>query len=427
MSDPLPNLREHFFQHPTLSKIIGDPTYTSLALLERECKANGKSVPTTLGGGNQGHLGLVSSALAYARVSPGVPFIRPRLPVLPDLTKPNTTGQQITEAHRLHLEKMTVFNTCNQIERTIIQQINTAIDADCLADLIDEDTGLLVGTVPEIFADLYSTFGAITPETLTAAKAKLVQTVYNHARPIVNIFTAITAYSNMADAANVPETPTQLINIGLIIIARATIFSSDIRKWHDKPLLLKNWTLFKEHFKLAQRAIKKSQPLITTDSLGYHEANAVSLVDQVIDRLTAQRDAETAITTETSADRLAEQQMQQQLANMATSSHQNTTMLEQMQALTSTLSTLQTQVNNQHQPQSRSSGHRGRGRGRGNGRGAGRGGGRSDGTRPPPGYCWTHGNCSHISAECEYKNEGHIDTATGSNMQGGSTLRCHWL
>ena len=131
----------------------------------------------------------------------------------------------------------------------------------------------------------------------------------------------------------------------------------------QQPTLLKNLTLFKEHFKLAQRAIKEIQPLTTADSLGFHKANAVSLIDQVIDRLTAQRDAETTITTKPSADRLAGQQMQQQLANMATSSHQNNAMLEQMQALTSTLFKLPTQVNNQHQPQCRSSGGQGHGRG----------------------------------------------------------------
>ena len=98
------------------------------------------------------------------------------------------------------LEKTTLFNTCNQLERTIIQQINTAIDTNCLAGLINEDTGLLQGTVHEIFTNLHGTFGAITPETLTATKAKLVQMVYNHARPIINLVTAITAYLNMADA-----------------------------------------------------------------------------------------------------------------------------------------------------------------------------------------------------------------------------------
>jgi hypothetical protein len=85
MSDSHINYRENYFQHPSLTKISGDPTYASLAKLERECKANGKSVSSTLGGGNQGHLGLVCSPAAYNRVSPGVPFNRPALPILPNL------------------------------------------------------------------------------------------------------------------------------------------------------------------------------------------------------------------------------------------------------------------------------------------------------------------------------------------------------
>jgi hypothetical protein len=78
------------YQHPSLAKINSDPAYTSLARLEKECKANGKSIQSTLGGGNQGHLRLVSSVLAYERVSPGVPFERPVLPVLPNLTNGTT-------------------------------------------------------------------------------------------------------------------------------------------------------------------------------------------------------------------------------------------------------------------------------------------------------------------------------------------------
>ena len=83
MSDSQPNYREAYFQHPSLTKISGDPTYKSLAKLEKEIKANGKSVPSTLRGGSQGHLGLVSSASAYDRVSHGVPFIRPTRPTNP--------------------------------------------------------------------------------------------------------------------------------------------------------------------------------------------------------------------------------------------------------------------------------------------------------------------------------------------------------
>ena len=55
---------------------------------------------------------------------------------------------------------------------------------------------------------LFETYGAITPQTLTAAKATLESTAYNHSNPIVNIFTAINNYANMAEVAKAAETPT---------------------------------------------------------------------------------------------------------------------------------------------------------------------------------------------------------------------------
>jgi hypothetical protein len=68
--------------------------------------------------------------------------------VLPDLT--NIATAQITEARQQYNDDMETLKACNITERTIIQQINTAIDEDCLADLIDNETGLLEGTVPQI-------------------------------------------------------------------------------------------------------------------------------------------------------------------------------------------------------------------------------------------------------------------------------------
>jgi hypothetical protein len=79
---------------------------------------------------------------------------------------------------------------------------------------------------------------------------------------------------------------------------------------------------------------------------------------------------------------------------------------EQMQSLTATISNLQTRVNNHSQ--------------------CGGCGGRRNG-RPPPQYCWTHGNFAHGGATCNTKSEGQIDNATYSNFQGRSTNNCHWL
>jgi hypothetical protein len=228
----------------------------------------------------------------------------------------------------------------------------------------------------------------------------------------------------MAEAAKAPETPTQLINIGLIIATRSTIFASDFRKWHDKPEAGQTLSSFKVDFKAAQKAIKKSQPTITTDSLGFHEqTNATSLVDQVIDKLTAQRKADSTIITNAASE---QQQMQQQLTSMENSTQQNKTMMDQMQSLMSTISSLQMQVNtNSNTQEGRDDGGRDHRNGREECGGRNRSG--RNGGRQPPKYCWSHGNCAHTRSECEKKSDSHIDSVTYTNMQGGSTTKCHWL
>ena len=75
----------------------------------------------------------------------------------------------------------------------------------------------------------------------------------------------------MAEASRSTETPVQHFNIGLIVLTRASIFVSDVRKWQALPEADKTWPNFKMHFRTAQKAIKQSQPITTTDTLGYHQ------------------------------------------------------------------------------------------------------------------------------------------------------------
>jgi hypothetical protein len=204
----------------------------------------------------------------------------------------------------------------------------------------------------------------------------------------------------MVDQAKAAETTPQLLNLGIITLACSTLCSSDIRKWHKKPDADKTWPFFKKHFKACQKAIKPSQPAITTDALGHHKANTASIVDQSIDRLTAPGENNAASTANSTLDFIAEQQAQQQIA---LSTQQNQTMIETMQALATTLSTLQNQDNTGSRNDTCSRREQGRDRGH-NTDSAGQGGqGSTVGCRSaqcgPPGCCWTHGNCSHTGAQ----------------------------
>jgi hypothetical protein len=108
----------------------------------------------------------------------------------------------------------------------------------------------------------------------------------------------------------------------------------------------KTWPEFKTHFRTAQKAIIRSQPLTTTDTLGYHrEASAAKEGDETISRISLPSNGGDELTVaKTAAAELADQQLEIHLANIASSAHQNQTMMAQMQTLMSTISDLQSKV-----------------------------------------------------------------------------------
>ena len=65
------------FEYPALTKITGQPDYPTLKRIKDELKANAASVPSDLGGGNHGHLGIVLTPQEYTQVSEAHPYIRP--------------------------------------------------------------------------------------------------------------------------------------------------------------------------------------------------------------------------------------------------------------------------------------------------------------------------------------------------------------
>ena len=65
------------FEYPELTRIIGEPTTATLIVLLKEVQANASSVHTDLGGGEDGHLGLVCTPQVYQELVPnGYPYYR---------------------------------------------------------------------------------------------------------------------------------------------------------------------------------------------------------------------------------------------------------------------------------------------------------------------------------------------------------------
>ena len=70
MTTAVPSVEDVTNAFPTaVTKITGEPNYESLKTLKDELKANAASIPTTLGGGTHGYLGLILSPAAYATIA----------------------------------------------------------------------------------------------------------------------------------------------------------------------------------------------------------------------------------------------------------------------------------------------------------------------------------------------------------------------
>jgi hypothetical protein len=64
----------------TVTKIQGQPSHTVITKLEEELVQIAVVIPTSLGGGELGHAGLVIEPTEYEKHSNGIPFIRPTQP-----------------------------------------------------------------------------------------------------------------------------------------------------------------------------------------------------------------------------------------------------------------------------------------------------------------------------------------------------------
>ena len=64
------------FAYPTLTKITGIPTYAQLKAIKDELKTNAGTIQCDLGGGQNGHLGLLLTNNEYATIS-ATPYICP--------------------------------------------------------------------------------------------------------------------------------------------------------------------------------------------------------------------------------------------------------------------------------------------------------------------------------------------------------------
>ena len=426
-----------FFEFPTLTRIHGEPTYETLQTVYQELKANASSVPSFLGGGANGHLGLVLNAQQYALVSP-IPYIRPLFPG-PLFVPPDAPPQVAVILRDQHAEAVRVFREVAGVEQALRQQLVAAIEADYLMALRNRHTNSITMPIYGIIQFLFMNHGKITPTQLKTKENEVNAIVYDLTTPIDNVFNAIENLTEFAVAAGIPYSNKQIVMLAYNIFLKTGKFGTYIIEWNKKPFDIQTWINFKQHFRNGLKEIRDTTDLMVNET-PYHANMIKEIIAGVRNELSniPQYQQQPGISDQSDfyANQLLDAQQNQSMENLnneinslkpiiqqmqntmqmqpatagpPTSIHPNMSMMyaQGMQymppppvppATPSDTSTVTTQpgFSNTQPP--------------------------SDKKRKQLYYCWTHGfstNPKHTSITCKFKAQGHKNEATAENRCSG--------
>lgn len=141
---------------------MGEPTFESIRDMHCLLTTNVASVPSGLGGGNHGHLGLALDRQGYFALT-GAVFTKPNNPGPIPIFPPNVNAQQVQAIEHQHKKALHIFTLCDVIEKELKQQLLKAFDTEYTRSLEAHIVGYLNVSVIQLVQHLYYTYGDISP------------------------------------------------------------------------------------------------------------------------------------------------------------------------------------------------------------------------------------------------------------------------
>jgi hypothetical protein len=146
----------------TVTKIHGQPTSHDLTNLEKEIISILANIPTTLGGGNHGHVGVIMDQVDYNTMTTGIDFVNPVNPgIYPaDLALNAAAGTRARE-EAIHKELIAQFETFEGVKLGTKDLILDAVDNEYLSEIEHDTLGFLNQTPRQMIEHLLTRGGAL--------------------------------------------------------------------------------------------------------------------------------------------------------------------------------------------------------------------------------------------------------------------------
>eukprot|EP00957_Ditylum_brightwellii_P112042 8543527-Ditylum_brightwellii.AAC.2 len=229
--------RNTIFETVDLTKIHGEPTMAMLLTLQNELKANAHSVQSTLGGGNNGHLGLY----------------------------------QIAQAQMLYMDALCLFDQVNNVKRELKKQVVAAVDKKYIKAIRNSNSNHITLSIQATLDHLFDNYGDVTAEELQDLHTQVENLSYNIREPVDNIFTELEDLEDISKVAKDPITKKQMISIAYLILQKMRKYHTDLKGWNRKAQHQKTWANFKSEIHIAQKELCCMGELTVEDSINHTE------------------------------------------------------------------------------------------------------------------------------------------------------------
>ena len=374
------------FPIPTLTRIVGQPTYEQVKELNEELNANAASIVTTRGGGAHGYLAITVSPTIYATLT-STAFVAPTMP--PPVDPAGMTGPQIANANRIFNEQKTEFHSYINLQNALKKQLIAAVDPLFLRTIRQPYVGFANCTIRDMLRHLYETHADISADDLDENDRKMREP-WDPNGPFEGLIKQIKDSVDLADHAGVPYSQEQIVNTAYTLVDRAGVLDFDCRKWRDLPAEDRTWPEFQRFFKKAHKDWEKHSKRPGTQGR-YGQACVAPAVHPHYEDTTITALANFASSTAT--DRAALSKLTDTVQELTA----------ELKAARAKIDLLQAKLHKYEENRERN---------------------RENREPTILHYCFTHGFCcAHSSSKCPDKSDGHQNGATAKNTMGGSTAK----
>ena len=267
----------------SVTKIHGQPTSHDLTILEKELIAILAGIPTALGGGNFGHVGVIMEAVAYSTMTGGIAFVDPVNPgVYPVGLAANAAATVRARAEAEHKELINQFETFEGVRQGVKDLILEAVDNEFLIEIEHETLGFLNQTPRQMLNHLLARGGALdfadTKELLAERDAEW------------NVSENPQLYFNRVEKAmigllrnGITSDPNERRDIALFYLKSTGEFDAAVREWEARPAADKTWANIKT-FISTEYAKENKQNKLTAKQF---KANAIDEQAEATEELIA--------------------------------------------------------------------------------------------------------------------------------------------